>query len=443
LLTSHVTKATLGVVYIDHLITSSCCLIVLSVSGLALSPLLALALGGFILILAIPLGPMKRRTRDAAEKHSAADRDFAVSMAEIVEQSRETDLFDVTEPLIDHYQQLDHEVAVSNRLIHFMSFALPAAYVAVGIIGFAGALALVELFAPSNLTAIGAMVMLLLRSIAYGQISQNSLQGLGEVGPYIVQMEKHRAEYIGRRRKFGSTPLSEVKWLELKSVSYSYGDDHPALNELDLRIDQGEKIGVAGPSGSGKSTLAQILLRLRVPSSGSYEINGIDASSYDREAWARRVAMVPQDPVFLDGTAADNIRFFRSWITDEDIRAAARAAHIEDELLAMPQGYDTRLTGLSVGLSGGQQQRLTIARALAGRPALLVLDEPTSALDSRSERLFRESIDELPGDTTVVVVAHRASTLHICDRILVLEGGSITGFDRPGALQRQWAFLGS
>lgn len=443
LLTAHVAKTTQGVVYVNYLVTAGCSLLVLAVSAVLLSPVMALALGVLLVVLTIPLNPMKRGTRNAAERHSVADREFAVSMADIVSHSRETDLFDVTDPLTEHYQRLDHLVAVSNRRIHFFQLALPTSYVGVGLVGFVGALALVKIFAVGDLSAISAMVMLLLRSIAYGQIVQTAQQGLGEVGPYILQMEEHRAEYSGRVRRFGSTPLTGVKRLELRGVSYSYPGDSPALHDLDLRIEQGEKIGIAGPSGGGKTTLAQILVRLREPTSGAYEVNGIAASSYDRQTWARGVAMVPQNPVFLDGSIADNIRFFRSWLTEEDVRDAARAAHIEDEILAMPEGFETQLRGLSVGLSGGQQQRLTIARALAGRPGLLVLDEPTSALDTRSERLIRESINELPGGTTVIVVAHRASTLQVSDRILVLENGRITGFDRPDALERHQAFLGS
>ena len=129
-----------------------------------------------------------------------------------------------------------------------------------------------------------------------------------------------------------------------------------------------------------------------------------------------------------------NIRFFREGITDDDLRRAAKQANILADIEALPSGFDTHLGERGRQLSGGQRQRVSIARALAGKPELLILDEPTSALDVRSEGLIRDTLTELHGRTTVVIIAHRMSTLDICNRIAVIEGGRVTAFDTPAAL---------
>ena len=182
---------------------------------------------------------------------------------------------------------------------------------------------------------------------------------------------------------------------------------------------------MVGPSGSGKTTLAQLILRLRLPSSGSVTVGGVDYSTFSDADWSQLVALVPQEPRLLESTATENIRFYRDRYSTDHVRAAAAAAHVLDDLERLPQGLDTVLGPRGGGLSGGQRQRVTIARALLGRPQLLVLDEPTSALDVQSERLLTRTIGELKSTTTMLIVAHRLSTLKSCDRIVVMQDGGI------------------
>ena len=175
-------------------------------------------------------------------------------------------------------------------------------------------------------------------------------------------------------------------------ASFSYDGSLPTLSDIDFTLQQGEILGVIGPSGAGKSTLAQVLLGLRAPDTGSVMVGGVDLAQVDRAWWTRQVSFVPQDPVLFTGTIAENIRFFRDDVDDAAVFRAAEHANVLSEIRAMPQGFDTHLGERGGGLSGGQRQRLSIARALAGSPSLLILDEPTSALDGHSESLIRDTI---------------------------------------------------
>jgi ABC-type multidrug transport system fused ATPase/permease subunit len=208
---------------------------------------------------------------------------------------------------------------------------------------------------------------------------------------------------------------------------------------VSFQVDAGEAVGIIGPTGAGKSTLSQLLLRLREPSRGSYLVNGESAGSFTWTDWQSRVAYVPQEPRVLRGSVAENIRFFRD-IEQPTIEEAARRANVHDEILAMGAAYDTVIGQRADAVSGGQRQRICLARALAGRPDLLVLDEPTSALDLASEAAVRASLAALRGQVTVFIIAHRLPLIDICQRVLVLDKGRVKAFADSRELDRHDAF---
>ncbi len=228
--------------------------------------------------------------------------------------------------------------------------------------------------------------------------------------------------------------------LELDKVTFEYTPGLPVLREVTATFGRDEMVGVVGPSGSGKSTLVQLLLGLRTPTSGHVLAAGVDVHALRHSDWARHVTFVPQKPVLINGSVAENIRFYRTGINDSDVERAARQAGIHDEIAAFPDGYGHRVGDNGRNLSGGQQQRVCIARALVTRPELLILDEPTSALDAGSENIIRETIESLRSTMTVIVIAHRMSTLDHCDRIMILQNGEITAFDSPQRLRAQSNF---
>ena len=210
-------------------------------------------------------------------------------------------------------------------------------------------------------------------------------------------------------------------------VGYVYAPaSRPAVTDVNLTIEQGQSIGIVGPTGAGKSTLLDLLLGLIEPTSGRLLVDDSDVSRAPR-AWQRQIGYVSQTPYLMDDSLRRNIAFGlpSDTIDEQHLRAAVSAAQLDDVVVTLPQGLDTPVGDRGVRLSGGQRQRVAIARALYRDPAVLVLDEATAALDLETEREVSRAIDALRGSRTVVVVAHRLSTVRRCDRIVVLKAGRV------------------
>ena len=336
-------------------------------------------------------------------------------------------------------EAIDESSTTSRRLTLYKQL-VPGLYQSIALLLVLAGLAVVSGTSTGNVASLGAVVLLLLRSISYGQMLQVATNDLYETAPYLRAIRDQERLYLQSIPQSGDEPVAEIRSLQLVAIGYHYGEDAEALEAVSLRMDRGDVVGLVGPSGSGKSTLIQVLLRLRPPTSGEYRINGIDANALLLDDWYRVLAVVPQQPRLFEGTVADNIRFFRDGVSDADIEAAAHRAHVHDEIMEWPKGYDTVLHGVGSGVSGGQAQRLCFARALVGKPQLLVLDEPTSALDVHSEARIQQTLAELEGEVTMVIIAHRLTTLRRCDRIIVLNQGRLEGYDSPEVLERDNAY---
>jgi ATP-binding cassette subfamily B protein len=214
--------------------------------------------------------------------------------------------------------------------------------------------------------------------------------------------------------------------IALENLSFTYpGRETPALVDVDLHIQPGERVAVVGPSGAGKSTLLALLLRFYDPSQGQVTLDGYDIRTLDLVALRRVMGLVAQAPVLFSGTVAENLRYGDAEASNERLRMAAQDASALDFIDALPQGFDTPLGPGGVQLSGGQRQRLAIARALLKDPAVLLLDEATSALDAESERLVQQALDRLMVGRTSIVIAHRLATVIAADRLLVFDGGRL------------------
>ncbi|MSR35092.1 MAG: ATP-binding cassette domain-containing protein [Gemmatimonadetes bacterium] len=184
-------------------------------------------------------------------------------------------------------------------------------------------------------------------------------------------------------------------------------------------------VALVGLTGAGKTTLVSLVPRLYDATTGTVLIDGVDVRRYRLRALRDRIAIVPQDPLLLHGTVADNLRYGRLDATQDEIEAAATAAHAHDFVARLPKGYDTQVAEAGGSLSGGERQRLSVARALLKDAPILILDEPTSSLDAISEETVFSALKRLRAGRTTVVIAHRLSTVRDADRILVLDGGHI------------------
>jgi subfamily B ATP-binding cassette protein MsbA len=218
------------------------------------------------------------------------------------------------------------------------------------------------------------------------------------------------------------------KSIEFKDVSFSYEPGFPVLKDVSLKIKKGEMVAFVGSTGAGKSTLLDLIPRFYDVSEGSIAIDGTDIREVTIASLRKQISIVSQDVLLFHDTIANNISYGHPGKGMEEVIEAARAAHAHDFIVEQAQEYGTIVGDRGTLLSGGQKQRIAIARAILTDPSILILDEAASALDAESERLVQEAIERLRGGLTILVVAHRLSTVMKADRIYVLEEGRILEF---------------
>ena len=218
--------------------------------------------------------------------------------------------------------------------------------------------------------------------------------------------------------------------VEFENVTFSYSPDDgntdkSVITNLSLKLKAGDTVALVGPSGGGKSTICNLIPRFYNAQSGKIRIDGIDVMDITLDSLRRNIGMVSQNVFLFDGTVRDNIAYARPDASDEEIVEAARRANIHDFILTLDDGYDTEVGERGVKLSGGQRQRISIARVFLKNPKLLILDEATSALDNVTEMQIQSSLEELSRGRTVIVVAHRLSTVKNADEIVVIDSTGI------------------
>ncbi|HUW53993.1 MAG TPA: ABC transporter transmembrane domain-containing protein [Rhodanobacter sp.] len=272
--------------------------------------------------------------------------------------------------------------------------------------------------------------------VLYAIFAAGSVAGLSEVWGDVLRaagaMERigellaERAEVTGPAHP-APLPRPVRCALQFDHVTFHYPTrlHTAALEDFTLAIEPGETVALVGPSGAGKSTVFSLLLRFFDPQSGSVRLDGIDLRALTLPDLRGAIALVPQETVIFSGTAADNIRFGRQEASDEEVRAAARAAEAHDFISALDGGYEAEMGERGVRLSGGQRQRIAIARAILRDAPLLLLDEATSSLDAQSEAAIQQALERLEKGRTTLVIAHRLATVQRADRIVVLDGGCI------------------
>ena len=213
--------------------------------------------------------------------------------------------------------------------------------------------------------------------------------------------------------------------IDIEHVSFRYDLGREVLDDITLHVKGGESVAIVGQSGGGKTTLCSLIPRFYEVESGSIRIDGTDIRDVTKDSLRRSIGIVQQDVFIFADTIRENIRYGRPDATDREIEEAARRAEILDDILAMPDGFDTYVGERGVRLSGGQKQRISIARIFLKNPKILILDEATSALDTITEQKIQKSFDALSEGRTSLIIAHRLATVQDADRIVLIDGGRI------------------
>jgi ATP-binding cassette, subfamily B, bacterial len=424
-------------------VTAAVSLTALLVLSLLVDPLATLLVLGSLSFLVFALSPIRRAVSRSASTAAAVQVEFAEDVAELGGIGLELHTFGVADAVRRRLSTQARKEARARRRVDGLVQSVTPLY-----ISFAYALVLAALIAAiqigeSELQSFGAVLLIMLRSLTYGQQIQTTMAYVKNQLPVLEQIESSIGRYSSSREPVGSQPVSTMTPVVFTDVAFQYSEGVPVLSGVSFEIQRGEVVGVIGPSGSGKTTLIQLLMGVREPTAGMVTVGGHDLRTARRTDLARLVGFVPQTPTILSSSVRDNVTFFRNQVPDECVLTALRRAHISAEVSEMVRGLDTFVGERGSGISGGQQQRLSIARAVLDNPQLLVLDEPTSALDSESEAAVRTSLREVASVSTVVIVAHRLSTLDICDRIMIVRGNCIEAFDTPQWLRENNDYFAS
>ena len=409
-------------------------LIMIAMLGYALfsDPVLTIALIVAIVASSVAFIPLRRWIKSRSARVLDRQRGLATAANELSAMKFEVQAFGIAErmsrpirELIIREGRMARRVSVAKAMVVPLYTTLTYLAVAVGLVILQGT-------STDGLDEVGPILLVVLRSLAYGQGVQQAAVAIASLMPILDFLQKEVEKFQERRLTWGSKQLKAIDGLQFEGVSFSYAQsDGVALRAASLSIGRGERVGIVGPSGSGKSTLVRLMLGLLTVDSGRVLVNQLSLHEHDRDSWSRRIGVVPQSAQVLRGSLSDNLRMYRDGIMDDDLWWALEIADLADDVRAMPQALDTEIGVGARTLSGGQQQRLAIARAFATRPDLVVMDEPTSSIDAMSEAAVSDAIERLPDDVTIIIVSHRMRILRGCDRLIVVESGEITANGPP------------
>ena len=280
------------------------------------------------------------------------------------------------------------------------------------------------------------VIMYLIQKIfSYIQALQAKLQNVNQLLPFSKSVSEFKKNAILYQEKnSGSKKFFFNKCFEFSDVVFEYKGGKKTIKNISFTINKGETVGLIGPSGAGKTTIVDLMLRLLEPHNGRILIDGEDVSNIHLNEWRRNIGYVSQDMFLLNDTIQNNIAFYQPSLTKKEIMEAARLANIDRFILDQPEELNTMVGERGVLLSGGQKQRIILARMLARKPKILILDEATSALDNESELLVQKALENLRGKITILIIAHRLSTVMHTDKLVVIDNGKIIEEGLPNNL---------
>jgi len=408
---------------------------------LLLAPLLMLLMSPLLfLIVLIPIPlisyafySIKKRLKPLYRQQREQESQINSQMQEIITGIREIKAFNMEDRSGAHYRDVNWQFyTLQNRIMRVFSFNHQLQYGSrdVGVILIATLGGICALRGWGDVTVGKISSFMVLSAYLYNPIStllgfydviQRGMVSLERIIDFLGEMpdvqDAHNARAVRKQDIHGQVTFDQV--------AFAYEPGKPTLHDISFDVQPGQRVAIVGPSGSGKSTLLMLLLRFYDVDQGRIMIDQHDVRAITQMSLRMCAGIVFQDTFLFYGTIRDNLLFVNPTKGEQDMQAACKAANIHDEIMRLPDGFDTRVGERGVKLSGGQKQRLAIARVFLKDPAIVILDEATSAVDTVSERLIQDGIERMLQGRTAFIVAHRLSTVRKCDTIVVLDRGRL------------------
>ena len=393
---------------------------------------ITLILGGLIFV---AFRPFLYKIRRLSKENEKINRQTAHHINENILGMKTIKVMSANSKIVDKAKEYFKALRELVTKTNFLSIATDALIQPIGLVFVFIIFAISYKTNAFNFAALAAIIYLIQRIFTYGQQLQSTLYAMTNSASYVNKMLEYRDE-VAKNKEIdnGTDAFSFNDYLEFKDVGFCYDNEKQILNNVRFSIKKGEMVGLIGPSGGGKTTIVDIILRLFNPVKGEILIDGKDINKININEWRKNIGYVSQDIFLKNDTIVNNIKFYNDSITDEEMTEAARMANIYDFIQNCPDKFETVIGERGLLLSAGQRQRIVIARILARKPQLLILDEATSALDNESEMQVQKVIENLKNKTTVLLIAHRLSTVMHCTRLLVLQGGEIKEQGSPEEL---------
>ncbi len=385
------------------------------------------------IIVPLVMGPVsafadkiRRATRNQQERLSSLNG----HLQEVISGIRVIRAFSMEKVEADRFRELNQDLSDKTFQGHFYHQIGPSltelfsSIVAVIFLSFGAYLMEDGTFSRGMFMAFFLTLIFLMRPFKQMSMLSNSIQSAISAGERVFELLDQETDI--KNPEHPKFLKKMVKGIRFENVTFSYpGSKNPAIQEIDLDIPKGETIALVGASGAGKSTLVDLVPRLIDPQEGAIYLDDIDIRELDLSNLRKRIGIVAQQVFLFNGTIRENICYGNQGVTDEQLFAACEQAFAMEFILSFEEGFETIVGERGVMLSGGQRQRIAIARALLLNPEILILDEATSALDTESERLVQQALESLYKNRTVIIIAHRLSTVQIANRIFAMEDGRI------------------
>lgn len=420
--------------------TSDC---LMMLTGLLVFLLVAINISWFITLITIVLGgliffsfkPFLYKTRALSRENEKINRQTAHHINENILGMKTIKVMSAGSKIVDkakEYFKVLRELVIKTS---FLSIATNALIQPIGLIFVFIIFAISYKTGVFNFAALAAIIYLIQRIFSYAQQFQTTLYSMTNAASYVNKMLEYRDEVIKNKEiDRGTNSFEFVNNVEFKNITFYYNQTKQILNNVSFTIKKGEMVGLIGPSGAGKTTIVDIILRLFNPTKGEILLDGKDINNIKINEWRKNIGYVSQDIFLKNDTIANNIKFYNDEISDKEMEEAAKMANIYNFIQTCPDKFETVIGERGLLLSAGQRQRIVIARILARHPEILILDEATSALDNESEVQIQKVIENLKNKVTVLLIAHRLSTVMNCTKLLVLQNGEIKEQGSPKEL---------